>query len=149
MSKENEVFDNTLNSLFKGMDGFISTKTVVGDAIHIGDAIIVPLVNVSFGVAAGAFRNDGKNNSGGGMGGKLTPSAVLVIHNGSTRLISVDRNSAIEKILDMLPDFVDKFSDRRNARKQDPQARQKAAEEMEDILRDVVPTEAAVDEAGV
>lgn len=37
------------------MDGFISTKTVVGDAIHIGDTIIVPLVNVTFGVAAGAF----------------------------------------------------------------------------------------------
>lgn len=138
MSRENEVFDNTLNSLFKGMDGFISTKTVVGDAIHIGDAIIVPLVNVTFGVAAGAFRNDGKNNSGGGMGGKLTPSAVLVIHNGSTRLISVDRNSGVEKLLDMLPDFVDKFTDKRNGRKQDPEARRQAAEEMEDMLSDAV-----------
>lgn len=144
MSRENEVFDNTLNSLFKGMDGFISTKTVVGDAIHIGDAIIVPLVNVTFGVAAGAFRNDGKNNSGGGMGGKLTPSAVLVIHNGSTRLISVDRNSGVEKLLDMLPDFVDKFTDKRNGRKQDPEARRQAAEEMEDMLSDAVNSDSAI-----
>ena len=46
-------FNNTVESLFKGMDSFITTKTVVGDAIHIGDTIILPLVDVSFGVAAG------------------------------------------------------------------------------------------------
>ena len=49
-------FHTTVESLFKGMDSFITTKTVVGDAIHIGDTIILPLVDVSFGVAAGAFR---------------------------------------------------------------------------------------------
>ena len=110
MEKNNEVFNETVNTLFQGMDGFISTKTVVGDAIYIGDTILVPLVNVTFGVAAGAFRGERKNNSGGGMGGKLTPSAVLVIHNGVTRMISVERNSGIEKILDMVPDMVDKFT---------------------------------------
>ena len=30
-------FHTTVESLFKGMDSFITTKTVVGDAIHIGD----------------------------------------------------------------------------------------------------------------
>lgn len=40
-------FNNTVESLFKGMDSFITTKTVVGDAIHIGDTIILPLVDVS------------------------------------------------------------------------------------------------------
>ena len=49
-------FNNTVESLFKGMDSFITTKTVVGDAIHIGDTIILPLVDVSFGVAAGFHR---------------------------------------------------------------------------------------------
>ena len=54
-------FNNTVESLFKGMDSFITTKTVVGDAIHIGDTIILPLVDVSFGVAAGAFSQEKKN----------------------------------------------------------------------------------------
>ena len=45
MEKNNEVFNETVNTLFQGMDGFISTKTVVGDAIYIGDTILVPLVN--------------------------------------------------------------------------------------------------------
>ena len=38
------------------MDAFISAKTVVGDAIHVGDTIILPLVDVSFGVGAGLSR---------------------------------------------------------------------------------------------
>lgn len=63
-------FHTTVESLFKGMDSFITTKTVVGDAIHIGDTIILPLVDVSFGVAAGAFSQEKKNNGAGGMGGK-------------------------------------------------------------------------------
>ena len=99
----------TVESLFKGMDNFISTKTVVGEAIHIGETIILPLVDVSFGVAAGAFVGDGKNNGAGGMGGKVTPSAILVIQNGSTRLVSVKNQDAMTKILDMVPDLLDRF----------------------------------------
>ena len=65
-------FQNTVEALFKGMDSFITTKTVVGDAITVGDTIILPLVDVSFAVGAGAFSENGKNNGGGGMGGKIT-----------------------------------------------------------------------------
>ena len=52
MANENN-FKETVNSLFKGMDSFISAKTVVGEAIHVGDTIILPLMDVSFGVGAG------------------------------------------------------------------------------------------------
>lgn len=51
-------FSTTVASLFKGMDSFISTKTVVGEAVHIGDTIILPLVDVAFGVGAGAFSSE-------------------------------------------------------------------------------------------
>lgn len=103
-------FQETVNSLFKGMDSYIAAKTVVGDAIHIGDTIILPLVDVTFGVGAGAFAEDKKNNGGGGMGGKLSPSAVLVIQNGTTKLVNVKNQDGLTKILDMVPDFVNKFA---------------------------------------
>ena len=35
-------FKGTVEALFHGMDGVFSSKTVVGDAIHIGDTIIFP-----------------------------------------------------------------------------------------------------------
>ena len=103
-------FNNTVESLFKGMDSFITTKTVVGDAIHIGDTIILPLVGVSFGVAAGAFSQEKKNNGAGGMGGKINPSAVLVIQNGVTKLVNIKNQDGMTKILDMVPDFINKFT---------------------------------------
>jgi uncharacterized spore protein YtfJ len=106
----NNSFEKTVESLFKGMDSFITTKTVVGDAIHIGDTIILPLVDVSFGVGAGAFSGEKKNNGGGGMGGKITPSSILVIQNGTTKLINVKNQDAMTKVLDMVPDIINKFT---------------------------------------
>ena len=128
-------FNNTVESLFKGMDSFISTKTVVGDAIHIGDTIILPLVDVTFGVAAGAFNQEKKNSGAGGMGAKVMPSAVLVIQDGVTKLVSVKDQSAVTKILDMVPDFVNKFTSKNHKKEDiDEEARREAASEMEDML---------------
>ena len=110
MASENN-FQSTVESLFKGMDSFITTKTVVGDAITVGDTILLPLVDVSFGVGAGAFSGDKKNNGGGGMGGKISPSAVLVISNGVTKLVNICNQDGLTKILDMVPDFLNKFSE--------------------------------------
>lgn len=113
-------FTSTVESLFKGMDNFITTKTVVGDATHIGDTIILPLVDVTFGVAAGAFAEEKKNNGGGGMGGKISPSAVLVIQNGTTKLVNVKNQDSITKILDMVPEFVNKFTSKKEETGKEP-----------------------------
>ena len=103
-------FKGTIESLFHGMDSVISSKTVVGEAIHIGNIIILPLIDVSFGIGAGAFNADKKEKGAGGVGGKMTPSAVLVIQNGSTKLVNIKNQDTITKILDMVPDVVDKFT---------------------------------------
>lgn len=136
------TFHNTVESLFKGMDSFITTKTVVGDAIHIGDTIILPLVDVSFGVAAGAFSQEKKNNGAGGMGGKIMPSAVLVIQNGTTKLVNIKNQDSVTKILDMVPEFVDKFTSKDKAETpvndKDEAEKKEAAEQMSDILSDAV-----------
>ncbi|MCR5726768.1 MAG: GerW family sporulation protein [Lachnospiraceae bacterium] len=104
-------FAETVTSLFKGMDSFITTKTVVGEAVKFDDGtIILPLVDVSFGVGAGAFVKDEKKNSaGGGMGGKISPNSVLVVQDGKCRLVSVKNTDAVSKVLDMVPGVIDKF----------------------------------------
>lgn len=135
-------FNTTVESLFKGMDSFITTKTVVGDAIHIGDTIILPLVDVSFGVGAGAFCEDKKHNAAGGMGGKIMPSAVLVIQNGNTKLVNIKNQDGVTKILDMVPDFVNRFTSKSDAKSVTNTASAEtvkaAAEEMETILENSV-----------
>ena len=118
-----EKLNETVNSLFQGMEGFLTSKTVVGEPIYIKDTIILPLVDVSFGMGAGAFEAEKKNRSGGGIGGKLTPSAVLRIRNGQTKLVNVKNHETIVKLLDMVPDVIDKFT--------------KKEETLEDIVEDL------------
>ena len=109
---DKENFQGVVESLLKGMDTVLSTKTVVGEATQVGDTIILPLVDVSFGVGAGAGNNGQKNSASGagGLGGKMTPSAVLVIKNGSTKLVNIKNQDAVTKILDMIPDIVERFT---------------------------------------
>lgn len=106
----NNDFNATVGTLFQGMDNFLTTKTVVGEPTTIGDTIILPLVDVSFGVAAGAFSEDKKNSGGGGLGGKMSASAVLVIQNGQTKLVNVKNQDGLTKVLDMVPELIDKIS---------------------------------------
>ena len=40
-------FTSTIESLFKGMDQFVTTKTVVGEPVQVGETIIIPLIDVT------------------------------------------------------------------------------------------------------
>ena len=102
-------FTSTIDTLFRGMDQFVNTKTVVGEPVQVGDTIIVPLVDVTCGMAAGSFAEGAKQKGAGGMNAKMSPSAVLVIQGGVTKLVNVKNQDAITKVIDMAPDFINKF----------------------------------------
>ena len=108
----NMDFDGMVTSLIKGLSGFFSTKTVVGEPKKIDDTIIIPLVDVTFGMGTGASTGDRKNGGGGGVGGRMTPSSVLVISKGVTKLVNIRNQDAVTKMLDMVPDIVNKFTDK-------------------------------------
>ena len=116
-------FSGVVESLMKGMNAVIGTKTVVGDATQVGDTIILPLVDVSFGVGAGAGSNGQKSSSSGagGLGGKMTPSAVLVIKDNAVKLVNIKNQDAVTKVLDMIPDLVDKFTKPKKKEEQTPE----------------------------
>ena len=103
-------FPSTVDALFKGMDNFITTKTVVGEPVKIDEhTTIIPLVDVSCGMAAGSFAQSSKTNGGGGLSAKMSPSAILVIQNGMTKLVNIKHQDAMTKIIDMVPDFMNRF----------------------------------------
>lgn len=137
-------FNSTVQSLFKGLEGFLTTKTVVGDAVKFDDGtIILPLVDVTFGAGAGAFsgnssdkgKTDGKNNAGGGMGGKIQPSAILVIKDGQTKLVNVKNQDGMTKILDMIPEFIDKYG---SSKKKGRKKGKKSSKSKEDMAEDTI-----------
>ncbi|WP_022759938.1 GerW family sporulation protein [Butyrivibrio sp. AD3002] len=107
-------FNSVVDSLMNGMNTIMGAKTVVGEATKVGDTIIVPLVDVSFGVGAGASNADKKNSGAGGFAAKMSPSAVLVIKNGQTKLVNIKNQDAVTKVLDLVPDIADRFMNRSN-----------------------------------
>lgn len=109
----NNNFNSTVAALFQGMDSVVSSKTVVGDAIHVGDTIILPLIDVSFGIGAGSFNAEKQEKGAGGLGGKMSPSAVLVIQNGRTKLVNIKNQDTMTKILDLIPEVMDRFENRK------------------------------------
>ena len=124
-------FNVTAGSLFNGMNTFVSTKTVVGEPQQVGDAIIIPLVDVSCGMAVGAFSGNAKDNGAGGMNTKMSPAAVLIIQNGCTKLVNVRNQDAVGKILDMVPDLINRFTAERKISPEAKEAAKKIAEKEE------------------
>lgn len=112
MTVANMDFDGMITSLMRGMSNFFSTKTVVGEPKKVDDTIIIPLVDVTFGMGTGATTGEKKPGGGGGVGGRMTPSSVLVISKGVTKLVNIRNQDAVTKILDMVPDLVNKFTDK-------------------------------------
>lgn len=107
-------FNENLETMFSKLDNFVSSKTVVGEPIKMDGIIIIPLIDVSFGMGAGSSdsrqEKNGKSSGAGGMGAKMSPSAVMVVANGSVQLINVRDNNSVNKLIDMVPGIVNKFS---------------------------------------
>nr|WP_312070766.1 GerW family sporulation protein [Anaerotignum propionicum] len=100
-------FKESVDVLFNKVEDLVSTKTVVGEAITIGDLTLLPLIEVAVGAGAGAKENV---NAAGGVGARITPSAVLVIQNGSVQTINVKNQDAVSKLIDMAPGVVNKLN---------------------------------------
>ena len=111
MATENKNLGTIMESMFKGMDYYFGTKSVVGDPIKLDDkTFVVPLVDVSFGVGAGAGLSDKNNRNigGGGMGATMKPSAVLVVQDGVARIINIQEQDKMVHFIEGLPDTVRK-----------------------------------------
>ena len=105
----NNTFSENFNALLSGMDHYVSSRTVVGDPITLSpDTVIVPLVDVSFGAASGTFneKEHPKCRAAGGIGGKISPCAVLVIQGDLVRVLPVKNRDTLDKIMDLVPEIL-------------------------------------------
>ncbi len=112
----NYIKDN-LESIFENFKNMIKVETVVGDAVHVGDATLVPFVDVTFGFGTGGYTGsksaDAAGKCGGGGGGaKLEPTAILVIKGERVELFSIKgtaKTSGFDKLIGMVPEIITKM----------------------------------------
>ena len=105
-------FNKVLESLMEGANGVLTSKTVVGEPITIGDTIIIPLSDVSIGVGAGSNGAERKDSGMGGFSAKMTPSAVLVVKDDMTKVVNVKDQTTLTHIMDMVPEIIDRIRNR-------------------------------------
>ena len=108
----------------------IDVNTIIGEPIETSNNIVViPISKVSFGFAAGGSEFKGETideyskrdkeeeiqyrlpfGGGSGAGVSINPIAFLVIQPEGVRLLPVNYTSAIDKLLDYVPDLMDKVN---------------------------------------
>ena len=100
----------TIDALFKGLEGIASSKTVIGEPICLDDVKLIPLIEVTAGLASGALARNAGQNGAGAMSAKVTPIALLILQNGRLKLVNVKNQDIWNRLLDMIPDAVDKIT---------------------------------------
>ena len=112
---------NMLDSTIAKIREMVDVNSVVGDPITTPDGVtIIPISKVSVGFGGGGSdfvsRNVNKqeNPFGGGCGGgvKIIPVAFLIVKDGNVRMLPVaaPANTTPDRIVEMVPDLIDKFS---------------------------------------
>ena len=106
---DNNGLGVTLQALFGGMESLLQSKTVVGDPIEIGSMVLIPLLEISAGLASGALKNNAHNNGAGAMNARISPVAMLVIQGDRIRLVTVKDQDIFTRLLDLIPDTIDRI----------------------------------------
>ena len=108
---------NMLSDTISKIREMMSVNDVVGDPIQVGDVTILPISKVSVGFGGGGADNAkaaNKDAFGGGMGGgvKVQPICFLIVKDGNVRMmpVPVPANSTADRLLEMVPDTLDKIS---------------------------------------
>jgi sporulation protein YtfJ len=95
----------------------VDVSTIIGEPIHLSEEItVIPVSKVTYGFASGGSDFPSKSNAelfggGGGAGVTINPVAFLVLKDGEVTLKHITANdNAAERIVNMIPDVIDKVS---------------------------------------
>lgn len=116
--------ENLMVTAMNSLRDMVDVNTIVGDTVETVDGTtIIPVSKVAFGYAAGGSEfNSNKLNrysencklpfgGGSGAGINIAPVAFLVVKGGTVKLLTLDMNSPIDKLVDYIPDIANKISE--------------------------------------
>lgn len=103
------------------LESMVDVNTIVGDMVTSPDGtVIIPVSKVCFGFAAGGSEfNTNKLNKysdntklpfggGSGAGVNISPIAFLTVKDGQVRLLNVNGTTSVDKLIDLIPDVINK-----------------------------------------
>lgn len=117
------------------MENLVSSKTVIGEPISVGEVDLVPIIKADFGFGMGSGNTDGVKRggaSGGGGGARITPVAIVVVAGTDVSLLTIDRQEAqgLVPLIEQLPQIIEKMPFfKKKAKMAEQEAAQTEAEE--------------------
>lgn len=116
MSEQHPI-EGLMVTAMNSIQDMIDVNTIIGEPIHCPDGtMIIPVSKVTYGFASGGSDFPTKTEKdlfGGGSGAGITisPVAFLTISNGEVKLLPIaPANNTADRIVEMVPDVVDKVS---------------------------------------
>ena len=126
--------EGLMTSAMDSIRNMIDVNTIIGEPIEtISNVIIIPVSKVGFGFAAGGseFKGEAINEynkkekeeqiqyklpfgGGSGAGVSINPVAFIVIQENNVRLLPIEHCSSIDRLLEYIPDFMDKIGNSLN-----------------------------------
>lgn len=111
--------NNMVDTTIEKLRCLVDVNTIIGETIKLDDGtVIIPISKVAYGFASGGSEFSGKkindeNLFGGGSGAGVTisPVAFLTVNRtGNIKVLHAEPNlSTAEKVIDLVPDVVDKI----------------------------------------
>lgn len=101
-----------MESMYNKLDKFLKTETVIGEPMEIGNIKLIPIISASFGIGGGGSEGgdtkakDGGKGTGGGLGCRITPNAILVVKGDEVNLISLSKQGCLDKLFEQLPELL-------------------------------------------
>ncbi len=138
--------EGIMSTALENIKKMIDVNTIIGNPVTTPDGtVIIPVSKVAFGFCAGGsefgapvVNTSGVNSKfggGSGAGVSITPVAFLVVNGTNVRLISMSSAStATDKIVDMIPEVLDKFTELISGSKKDKKIKFQAEAEEEIVM---------------
>lgn len=121
MSDQKHPIENLMMTAMTSLESMVDVNTIVGDMVTSPDGtVIIPVSKVCFGFAAGGsefntnklnkFSENTKLPFGGGSGAgvNISPVAFLTVKDGQIKLLNVNGTTSVDKLVDIIPDIVNK-----------------------------------------
>lgn len=126
--------EGLMTTAMNSIQDMIDVNTIIGEPIETANnVVIIPISKVCFGFGAGGSEFRGETideytkkekeeaiqyrlpfGGGAGAGVNIMPVAFLIIQSNNVRLLPIDHTSSIDKLLDYMPDLVEKANNLMN-----------------------------------
>ncbi|HEX3033208.1 MAG TPA: GerW family sporulation protein [Bacillota bacterium] len=128
---ENHPIEVLMKTAMESIKQMVDVNTIVGDPVETPDGtVIIPITRVACGFAAGGSEFEGASNGnnqreqtnnlpfggGSGAGVSVQPVGFLVVGQHQVRLLPVDNNAVVDRLIDMAPQFIDQVQSMMSSR---------------------------------